>query len=231
MTQPPAGGPGVSDGDAGGWRAPESAPARSGASRRPPPQWGQPAPPSWGTPGQSGPHGLGTDRLRQAAHRHRAAAAALGRGDPRRCVPGRAGQRAHHGRDRRGRDRGRHRALPRARGPAAQPVAGQPRAQRRVVVAGRPDRAHRRPRRVAHRLDGAHVHRRDHARGAAHRAGQRGGAGAPDGRRRDVAARPGPGPRRAGRRAAHRPRHRRSRWSPCSCPASSRSPPGRTSRA
>jgi hypothetical protein len=48
MTQPPAGGPGVSDGDAGGWRVPESAP---------PPQWGQPAQPSWGTPGESGPRG------------------------------------------------------------------------------------------------------------------------------------------------------------------------------
>jgi hypothetical protein len=50
MTQPPAGGPGVSDGDAGGWRVPESAPERAG-------QWGQPAPPSWGTPPPSGPPG------------------------------------------------------------------------------------------------------------------------------------------------------------------------------
>jgi hypothetical protein len=51
MTQPPAGGPGVSDGDAGGWRAPEPAPPPQ------PPQWGQPAPPSWGTPGEPGPRG------------------------------------------------------------------------------------------------------------------------------------------------------------------------------
>src|SRR4051794_14144311 len=51
MTQPPAGGPGVSGGDAGGWRVPESAPERPG-------QWGQPAPPSWGTPPPpSGPPG------------------------------------------------------------------------------------------------------------------------------------------------------------------------------
>ena len=50
MTQPPSGGPGVSDGDAGGWRAPESAPERPG-------QWGQPAVPNWGTPPPSGPPG------------------------------------------------------------------------------------------------------------------------------------------------------------------------------
>ena len=47
MTQPPEGGPGVSGGDAEGWRAPESAPP-------PPPPvaagWGTTAPPSWGLP-------------------------------------------------------------------------------------------------------------------------------------------------------------------------------------
>jgi hypothetical protein len=47
MTQPPAGGPGVSDGDAGGWRVPESAPEHG--------QWGQPAPASWGAPAAPGP--------------------------------------------------------------------------------------------------------------------------------------------------------------------------------
>src|SRR4051812_28393272 len=51
MTQPPAGGPGVSDGDAGGGGAPEPAPPPQAR------QWGQPAPPSWGTPGEPGPRG------------------------------------------------------------------------------------------------------------------------------------------------------------------------------
>jgi hypothetical protein len=51
MTQPPAGGPEVPEGDPGGWRLPESAPERGAQSG----QWGQPAPPSWGIPVQSGP--------------------------------------------------------------------------------------------------------------------------------------------------------------------------------
>src|SRR4051812_24727953 len=59
MTQPPAGGPGVSDGDAEGWRAPESAPQQGAPTPQwgRPAQWGQPAPASWGTPGESGPRG------------------------------------------------------------------------------------------------------------------------------------------------------------------------------
>jgi Membrane domain of glycerophosphoryl diester phosphodiesterase len=64
MTQPPAGGPGVSDGDAEGWRVPEPVPepappppappgqsGPSGASGAPSAeQWGQPAAPGWGAP-------------------------------------------------------------------------------------------------------------------------------------------------------------------------------------
>src|SRR3954453_16472862 len=59
MRQPPAGGPGVSDGDAEGWRAPESAPQQGAPTPQwgRPAQWGQPAPASWGTPGESGPRG------------------------------------------------------------------------------------------------------------------------------------------------------------------------------
>src|SRR3954447_11926303 len=59
MTQPRAGGPGVSDGDAEGWRAPESAPQQGAPTPQwgRPAQWGQPAPASWGTPGESGPRG------------------------------------------------------------------------------------------------------------------------------------------------------------------------------
>ena len=63
MTQPPPGGPELSDGDAGGWRLPESgspppappaAPSPLPSPGQPPlppaGQWGQPVPPSWGTP-------------------------------------------------------------------------------------------------------------------------------------------------------------------------------------
>jgi hypothetical protein len=61
MTQPPAGGPGVPEGDPGGWRLPESAPERAAQSAperaAQSGQWGQPAPPGWGTPAPSGPPG------------------------------------------------------------------------------------------------------------------------------------------------------------------------------
>jgi len=45
---------GMTDGDAGGWQAPESAPPAPPAQ---PAQWGQPVAPSWGTPHPSGPPG------------------------------------------------------------------------------------------------------------------------------------------------------------------------------
>src|SRR4051812_21433274 len=65
MTEPPEGGPGFSEGDAGGWRLPESgsdpapppaAPPSAPPSAPPPAppspvgEWGRPAPPGWGTP-------------------------------------------------------------------------------------------------------------------------------------------------------------------------------------
>src|SRR3954465_15708096 len=45
---------GMTDGDAGGWQAPKSAPPAPPAQ---PAQWGQPVAPSWGTPHPSGPPG------------------------------------------------------------------------------------------------------------------------------------------------------------------------------
>src|SRR5919202_608052 len=50
MTQPPAGGPGMSDGGGTRWRAPEQEEPASQWGQLPAPSWGPPGPQAWGPP-------------------------------------------------------------------------------------------------------------------------------------------------------------------------------------